>query len=57
MGCTVTMKIGLVIFFYLPYRGAPDDSEVHWCVMFNDTGVLYSVLVIFIIKYDGAFEH
>jgi hypothetical protein len=45
------------IFFYLPYHGAPDDSEVHRCIMFNDTGVIYSVHVFFIIKYGGAFEH
>jgi hypothetical protein len=30
-------------FLYLPYRSAPDDSEVHQCVMFNDIGVLYSM--------------
>jgi hypothetical protein len=51
------MKIGLVIFFYLPYHGVPDDSEAHRCIMFNDTSVIYSVHVIFIIKYGGAFEH
>jgi hypothetical protein len=55
MHCNNENQFG--IFFYLPYRGAPDDREVHWCIMFNDTGALYSVHVIFIIKYDGAFEH
>jgi hypothetical protein len=24
-------------FFYLPYHGVSNDSEMHWCIMFNDT--------------------
>jgi hypothetical protein len=44
-------------FFYLPYRGAPDNSEAHQCVMFNGTGVIYSMHVFFIIKYGSDFEH
>jgi hypothetical protein len=30
-------------FLYLPYHGAPNDNEVHRCVMFNGTGVLFSM--------------
>jgi hypothetical protein len=43
------MKIGLVIFIYLPRRDALDDKEVHQRVMFNDTGVLYLVHAIFLL--------
>jgi hypothetical protein len=32
-------------FFYLPYRGAPNDREVHRGIMFNDMGAMYSLHV------------
>jgi hypothetical protein len=51
------MKIGLVIYFYLPYYNAPSDNDAHMYVMFNGTDALLSILVIFIITYDGAFKH
>jgi hypothetical protein len=46
-----------IFSFYLPYCGETDDNEVHRCVMFNDTSVIYSMHVLFIIKYGSDFEH
>jgi hypothetical protein len=51
------MKTCLVIFFDLPYRDAPNDSDAHMCIMFNDTGAILLVVVIFIITFDGSFEY
>jgi hypothetical protein len=44
-------------YFYVPYCNAPNDSDAYWCIMFNGTSVLLSVLVIFIIMHEGAFEN
>jgi hypothetical protein len=38
-------------------HGMHYNNKVCRCVMFNNTGAIYSMRIFFIIKYGGAFEH